>query len=294
MINMRFQEIDLPIEIIREIEAFGQFALSWYLAKFGGEVRDLDDVYIKFSTPASDPGRYGAAQDNEMLDVLTIRTDAFNPATGQLTARGWDTVAHEFIHLCQYITDFERRYDVPYAQRPQEVQAFKYSSELVRAWRDNKISVAPDKPEEPNDINTNDTGSSKSTNNRRWRLGILLGVALLGALLLSGCAGKSFSDFLPSAAGAVGGAAGAAVCGPGCAAIGAGATAAGVEVAIPSQQQRALSDNPEVAKKQLEAEEREAFLRLIEKWGIYAMILFALVFWILPDPGSIFDRMRKK
>ena len=180
MLTIRFQESDLPIETIREIESLGDFALSWYLAKFGGEVSDLDPVYIKFSTPQSDPGRYGAAQDNEQLDVLTIRTDAFD-MNGELTSRGWDTVAHEFIHLCQYITDFERRYDVPYAERPQEVQAFKYSSELVRAYRDNKISVAPDKPaedKEPLDL------PYEEKEGRKWTVigVVILIVTLIGLL----------------------------------------------------------------------------------------------------------------
>ena len=162
--NITFGTENAPSdEIKKEIENLGHFAIQWYTAKFNATLTDLDDVHIKFDTPQSSPGRYGAAQDNEMLDVLTIRNDAWN-AVG-LTARGWDTIAHEWIHFCQYATDFERRYDVPYAERPQEVQAFQYSSELLRAYRSQQIAVAPDKPEvkEPRDLTPPQGKSKKKT-----------------------------------------------------------------------------------------------------------------------------------
>ena len=134
-----------------------------------------------------------------------------------------------------------------------------------------------------------DTNSSIRTHRSRWLLWIPLGLGLV----LSGCAGKSFSDFLPSAAGAVG----AAVCtpaGPGAAAFCAGAAATGTEVAIPSRTQRSLSSDPRIAEKQLEAEQKEALLKVLETWGIYILILGAFIFWIAPDPMKILDRFRRK
>ena len=121
----------------------------------------------------------------------------------------------------------------------------------------------------------------------------IIGVLLAG-LILSGCSSSFLRDAGITTTTTVAAVAGTAACGPGCGVVAGAATGAGTAVVIPTKQQRALSDNPEIAKKQLEAEEKEAFLRLLEKWGIYAMILFALVFWLLPDPGKIFDRMRKK
>ena len=131
--------------------------------------------------------------------------------------------------------------------------------------------------------------NSRSNRRSNWLLWLPLGLGLI----VSGCAGKSFSDFLPSAAGAVG----AAVCtpaGPGAAAFCAGAAATGTEVAIPSRTQRSLSSDPRIAEKQLEAEEKEALLRVFETWGIYIIVLFAFIFWIAPDPMKILDRFRRK
>ena len=184
--NITFGKDNAPGPDIRsDIAKLGEFAVTWYTAKFNATLTDLDDVHIKFDTPESSPGRYGAAQDNEQLDVLTIRNDAWNDKG--LTARGWDTVAHEWIHFCQYATDFERRYDVPYIERPQEVQAFQYSSELLRAYRAQSIAVAPDKPEvrEP----------SQLTEPKKKKTGLLvLAAVLLAALFFGSALGEPVQD----------------------------------------------------------------------------------------------------
>ena len=93
------------------------------------------------------------------------------------------------------------------------------------------------------------TSNSVRSHRSNWLLWIPLGLGLI----VSGCAGKSFSDYLPTAAGAVGAAAGAAVCGPACAATGSAIAGATTETAIP-EPVRQLSDNPEVAQSQLKYE----------------------------------------
>ena len=111
-------------------------------------------------------------------------------------------------------------------------------------------------------------------------------------LALAGCAGN-FQRYLPVGAAAIGGAA-CIPAGPEAAVLCATTAAAVTEVAVPSKQQRALSDNPAIAAKQIEAEEKEALFKVIETWGIYIIIALALVFWLLPDPMKITDRFRRK
>lgn len=110
------------------------------------------------------------------------------------------------------------------------------------------------------------------------------------SLLLAGCA--TVGEYIPTGAAAVGAGIGAAVGGPGGAVIGAATAGASVKASLPSAQP--LSTDPEIARQQIQAQEHKALLGLIERWGIYAMILFALIFWILPDPMKLVDRVRRK
>lgn len=116
---------------------------------------------------------------------------------------------------------------------------------------------------------------------------MIMGVLAVG---LTACA--TFRPYAPAAVGTVAGAA-CIPAGPEAAVFCAG-TGAAATTAIIGPATRALSDDPDVAKAQIEAEEREFIYSIIERWGIYAMILFALIFWLLPDPMKITDRFRRK
>ena len=110
------------------------------------------------------------------------------------------------------------------------------------------------------------------------------------AVMLTACA--SFRPYAPTIGGTLAGAA-CIPAGPEAAVL-CGTVASGATEAIIGDAPRALSSDPEIAKKQIEAEEREFIYGIVERWGIYAMVLFALIFWILPDPMKIFDRFRRK
>ena len=112
---------------------------------------------------------------------------------------------------------------------------------------------------------------------------------ILLALLVSSCAGKGLSDYLPSVAGA----GAAAVCsnaGPAAAAACAGAAGIGVEVTIPAKQ-RQLSDDPEIAKQQLKTEEREHFVDMLFKYGAF---LFVFLWFFRSPQDMIRNWMRKE
>ena len=119
----------------------------------------------------------------------------------------------------------------------------------------------------------------------------ILGVVLAGIILAS-CAG-SFQKYLPVGAAAIGGAA-CIPAGPE-AAVACSTLAAGVtEAVVPDNKPRKLSDDPEIAKQQLATEEREVLYRIAEKWGIYVIVLGALILWVIPDPMQITRRFRRK
>ena len=289
MINIIYEESTrLTDETKAVIQDLADFALNWYRTKFDMPVTDLDTMRFFLYPVEGHQGVFGIANDGVNIDRVSVREDLY--VDDDFTGPGYNTLCHELIHFCQYATDFNRRYDVPYAQRPQEVQAFQHSQELLTAWRLSKTPVI-DMPvvmeDEDDDIIL--TNTPEPTNRSRRNIWILLGIGLLVAVLLSGCS-KRFLDFVPATAGTVG----AAVChpaGPGAAAFCAGAAAAGVEVAIPPES-RALSDDPEVAKQQLKTEERELWIMVLREWGLWIIVIGGLILWGFPSPQELFRKMR--
>ena len=151
MLNLSFVESQAirqkDQDLIREI---AHFVVNKYLHDHPeSKVSDLDPITVEFVTPDRDPNAYGRAFDGANLDRITIRWDAMDEY-GRLTDRGLQTVCHEFIHLAQYITDFPRRYDVPYRDRPQEAEAFNLAPTYAAAWMRAKSAGHPVKI--PNDI----------------------------------------------------------------------------------------------------------------------------------------------
>ena len=138
MINLdiRFEDNEVSSTLQNKIRNIAQFTVDKYCE--GKEVKDLDKIYIQFVTPTEDPNAYGRAYDGEDLDVITIRNDAFKG--DDITLQGLTTLCHEFVHLGQYITDFDRRYDVPYRQRPQEVEAFSLADSYAEAWLNRTVA----------------------------------------------------------------------------------------------------------------------------------------------------------
>ena len=131
-LTITFAANNLPQEILDEIYKIAQFCVDKYIKEEKEEVRDLDPIRVVFVDPSQDPNAYGRAYDGEHLDEITIRADAIED--DKITERGLNTLCHEFIHLAQYITDFERRYDVPYLERPQEKQAFELAPKYAEAY----------------------------------------------------------------------------------------------------------------------------------------------------------------
>ena len=292
MINIIYEESTrLTEETKATIQDLADFALNWYSNQFAMPVTDLDTMRFFLYPVEGHAGVFGIANDGANVDRVSVREDLY--VDGDFTSPGYNTLCHELIHFCQYATDFERKYNVPYAQRPQEVQAFQFSQELLTAWRLSKIPVI-DMPvvvedEDIEDEPIMDTPSSEPTNSSRRNIWILLGIGLLVAVLLSGCS-KRFLDFVPATAGTVG----AAVChpaGPGASAFCAGAAAAGVEVAIPPES-RALSDDPEVAKQQLKTEERELWIMVLREWGLWIIVIGGLILWGFPSPQELLRKMK--
>ena len=108
------------------------------------------------------------------------------------------------------------------------------------------------------------------------------------ALFLSSCAGKGLSDFFPSFAGA-GAAALCSTAGPAAAAACSGAAGIGVEVAIPAKQPT-ISDNPEIAKQQIKAQERTNFIDMVLKYAFWLLVLL----WFVPTPKAMLTGLIRK
>ena len=198
MINIIYEESTrLTDETKATIQDLAEFALDWYSNLFTMPVTDLDTMRFFLYPVEGHQGVFGIANDGANVDRVSVREDLY--VDGDFTPSGYNTLCHELIHFCQYATDYNRQYDVPYAERPQEVQAFKHSQELLTAWRlsklpviDMPVVVEEDIEDEPNTI-TDDT--PEPTNRRYRNLWVLLGTLALVAFFLTGCAGKSASDF---------------------------------------------------------------------------------------------------
>lgn len=100
--------------------------------------------------------------------------------------------------------------------------------------------------------------------------------------MLSACAGKTFSDFIPAITGSAGAAAGATICGPACAAAGALVATAGTEAAIPPTEP--ISTDPKIAGKQL-------FWMFVEDFWHWLLGAF-VVLTILPSPIQMFVKRK--
>ena len=260
-------ETDLPEGVQARIQHVSNFALEWYTDKFSVPITDLDTMRFSLYPLEGNQGVLGRANDGRDIDRVSVRDDLF--VDGWFTDRGFVTLCHELLHFCQYATDFERRYDVPYAQRPQEVQAFAFADELANAY---KLSL-PIVEAEPEEIEDDDIPISVTpvlpSNNRSRNLRVLLiaGLVALSVLFLSGCAALQHSLPVTGAAG-IGAGIGAAAGGPAGAVIGAAAAAATTEAVVPAIEP--LSSNPVIAEKQLKYQtiERSIFALLILITGL--------------------------
>ena len=121
---------------------------------------------------------------------------------------------------------------------------------------------------------------------RSWLVGLLLLAGSVG-----GCSLSNLSDYIPTAAATVG-AGLAAPAGPAAAAAGAAIAGGVTESVIPKREQRELSDNPEIAKAQLKAEEKELWTMVLKEWGIYIIIGVFILGWFGKTPADLIRGMR--